>query len=110
MAKKQKKNDSYKVGPGDRQIKAAVAVGLGQLGAVKLFLGRKLLTAGGAPLGQHPIGTASELKGKLLIVETRVDDVSEMTNKMSVVIRLSGGPSAKTITTNGEVETANDSV
>jgi hypothetical protein len=98
------------VGKTDRQIKAAVAVGLGQLGAVKLFLEGQLLTAGVAPLGQTPIGPASEVKGKLLTVEARVDDVSEMTNKMSVVIRLTGGPSAKTITANGEVDTANDSI
>ena len=111
MAKKQKKNDTYKVGTtGGAKIKVAVAVGLGQLGAVKLFLERRLITAGGAPLGQTIVGTADELKGKLMTVETRVDDVSLMTNKMSVVIRLVGGPTPKVITTDGLVTNQGDSI
>jgi hypothetical protein len=104
MAKKQERNDFYKVGAGNATIKAAVDVGLGQLGAVKMFLDKKLIVNTSAPIGQQLLGSAKDVVGKLLIVETVVTDVSIMTNKLSVVIMLTGGPSPKTIIRTDEVE------
>lgn len=109
MIKKIRKNDFYKVGTSDSDVKASVDVGLGQRGTVKVTLGTTSLATTGAPLGLN-LGKGSELQGKLLTVETLVTDVSTMTNKMSVALKLSGGPSSKTITTPGEVTDPGDSV
>jgi hypothetical protein len=110
MASKQKKTDSYKVGTGNNTIEVALDVGLGQLGAVKIALDKKTLVIAAAPMGQQPVGRAKDVVGKLLIVETMVTDVSIMTNKMSVVIQLIGGPSAKTITLTDEVPAEGESI
>jgi hypothetical protein len=110
MAKKQKRTDSYKVGSGNATIKVALDVGLGQLGAVKMSLDKKTLVIAAAPMGQQTVGPAKDIVDKLLILETMVSDVSIMTNKMSVVIQLTGGPSSKTITTVGEVTDEGDSI
>jgi hypothetical protein len=103
MATKQKRTDSYRVGKGTKNVTVSVDVGLGQLGGVKLSVDKKPIVSAPAPLGLLDLGPGSALKGKLLIFETLVTDVSIMTNKMSVVIKLTGGTSPKTITTNGEV-------
>lgn len=111
MAKKVEKNDSYRVGKkAGALIRASVDVGLGQDGFVKMSLDKKLLIGTAAPLGQLAVGTAGEVIDKLLIVQAKVTDVSVMTNRMSVVVKLVGGPSPKTITVPAEVSDQGDSV
>jgi hypothetical protein len=110
MAKKIKKSDSYKVGTGTERIKAAVDVGLGQLGFVKMSLDKKPIVSTGAPVGMQTLGTPSELAGKLLLIETAVTDASIMTNKMSVTHKLTGGVAAKTIRVLDEVAAPGDSI
>ena len=111
MAKKQKKTDFYRVGtkPGAGII-ASVDVGLGQDAFVSMFLDKTPILSAPAPIGLQRVGTAAEVKGKLLIVETKVTDVSNMTNKMSVTLRLSGGKSVKLIEQFGEVAEQNESI
>ena len=111
MAKKQKKTDFYRVGstPGAAII-ASVDVGLGQQGFVSMFLDKTPILSAPAPVGLQRVGTAADVKGKLLIVETKVTDVMELTNKMSVTVRLAGGRAVKLITQPGEVAEQNDSI
>ena len=108
MAKKIKKTDSYKVGTSDSDVRVAVDVGLGQRGTVKISFGTTSLVTTGTPVDLM-VGKASAIKGRLLTVETLVTDVSTMTNKMSATVKLSGGPSPKTVTTPGEVTEQGDS-
>ena len=103
MAKKQKKTDSYAIGKGKNDVTVSVDVGVGQLGSVQISLDKTPIVSAPAPLGLQNLGSGEALKGKLLIVETKVTDVSVMTNKMSVVLKLNGGAAAKTITVNDEV-------
>jgi hypothetical protein len=110
MAKKQKKTDSYAVGKGNKNVKAFVDVGLGQLGFLKLSIDKDHKLSAPAPLGPVDLGRGSDLKGKLLIFETLVTDVSTMTNRMSVVIQLAGGTSEKAVTMDGEVGEDLDSI
>ena len=110
MAKKEKKTDSYAVGKGTKDVKVSIDVGLGQLGSVKLSVDKSPIASVPAPLGLQNLGPGSALKGKLLIAEVLVTDVSIMTNKMSVVLKLTGGAASKTITTNGEVVDQGDSI
>ena len=109
MAKKIKKTDSYKVGTANADVKVGVDVGLGQRGTTKITLSTTPLVTVGAPVSLT-VGKGSDIKGKLLTIETLVTDVSTMTNKMSVAVKLTGGPSSKTITTPGEVTDSGDSV
>lgn len=109
MARKTRKNDDYKVGAGDADVKIAVDVGLGQRGTAKVSLAGRSLATTAAPLSLT-IGPRDDVAGKLLTIETVVTDVSTMTNKMSVTVKLSGGPSAKTVTNTGEVSDAGDSI
>jgi hypothetical protein len=110
MAKREKKSESYVVGRGNKHVKVSVDVGLGQLGFLKLSVDRDHKISAPAPLGPVDLGPGADLKGKLLIFETLVTDVSTMTNKMSVIVQLSGGTSTKTITTKGEVGEQGDSI
>ena len=111
MAKKIDKNDSYRVGKKSAAvIRASVDVGLGQDGFVKLSLDNKPLLGTFAPVGLLALGTAYAVKEKLLVVQVKVTDVSVMTNRMSVTVRLTGGPSAKSITVPAEVSDDGDSV
>jgi hypothetical protein len=111
MAKKLEKNDSYRVGKkAGAIIRASVDVGLGQDGFVKMSLDRKAIIGTAAPIGLLAVGTAAEVKEKLLVVQSKVTDVSVMTNRMSVAIRLTGGPSPKTITVPAEVTDQGDSI
>ena len=108
---KGEKNESYRVGTkAGAVIRASVDVGLGQDGFVKVSLDRKAIIATAAPIGLLAIGTAAEVKDKLLVVQAKVTDVSVMTNRMSVAIRLTGGRSPKTITLPAEVSEEGDSV
>jgi hypothetical protein len=105
MAKKQEKNSSYKVGSGTSEIRAAVDVGAGQKGTVSVALDRKSLRKNAAtPVAPVKLGAAEDVEGKLLIVETAVTDVIGMTNKMSVTVRLTGGPSPKNVPDSTEVD------
>ena len=51
-----------------------------------------------------------ESQGKLLIVETTVSDVSLMTNKMSIILRLSGGQRDKKVVSLDAVDKEGDSI
>jgi hypothetical protein len=110
MAKKQNQTESYPVGKGKENVTVSVDVGLGQLAAVQMALDKTPIVSAPAPLGLQNLGPGSALKGKLLIVETMVTDVSIMTNKMSVVTKLTGGVTPKTITTSGEVADQGESI
>jgi hypothetical protein len=111
VAKKQKKTSFYKVGTSDgADILASVDVGLGQDGFVTISLDRTAIVSAPAPIGMLRVGTAAEVKGKLLIVEAKVTDVSTMTNKMSVSVMLTGGPSPKLVQQPGEVAAQGDSI
>ena len=104
MAKKQERNDFYKVGAGNATIKAARRrrpwTARRRQDVSRQETDGEHVSAD----GQQLVGSAKDVVGKLLIVETVVTDVSIMTNKMSVVIMLTGGPSPKTITRTDEVE------
>ena len=105
------KNDSYRVGTkGGAVIRASIDVGLGQDGFVKVSLDRKAIIATAAPIGFLAVGTAAEVKDKLLVVQAKVTDVSVMTNRMSVAIRLTGGRAPKTIMLPSEVTEVGESV
>ncbi len=113
MAKKTtkvQKRDSYSVGKGTRDITAAVDVGLGQIGTVAMFVEKKPIVDGEAPIAPESLGEGNTLKDKLLLVEATVTDVSVMTNKMSVVVRLNGGRTTKKVTAAGEVAEDGDSI
>ena len=49
-------------------------------------------------------------KAEIADVQVKVTDVSVMTNRMSVTVRLTGGPTAKSITVPAEVSDDGDSV
>jgi hypothetical protein len=109
--RKVQKRDSYSVGAGNRAIAAAVDVGLGQIGTVTMSVGRNTIVDGEeAPLPPDELGQGDDLKGKLLLVEVTVTDVSAMTNKMSVAVRLTGGRTTKKVTVSDEVEEEGDSL
>lgn len=110
MAKKIKKTDAYRIASGNEKIQVAVDVGLGQLGFVKISLGTKPVASAGAPVGLQTLGTRDELADKLLIIEAVVTDVSIMTNKMSVIVKLTGGPAPKTVRVTDEVVDQGDSI
>jgi len=111
VAKKQKKTSFYKVGTnGAADILASVDVGLGQTGFVTISLDQTPIVSAPAPIGLLRVGTAADVKGKLLIVEAKVTDVSIMTNKMSVTVKLTGGPADKLVPQPGEVAEQGESI
>jgi hypothetical protein len=113
MAKKTarvRERDSYSVGTGTRDITAAVDVGLGQIGSVTMSVEEDVVAEGEAPLPPQSLGLGTDLVGKLLLVEVTVSDVSVMTNKMKVIVKLGGGASAKRIEAVAEVQEEGDSV
>lgn len=101
--KKVKKQDTYAVGSKAESIRASVDVGVGQLGTISMRVDEKLVGISPSPVGQRDLGTAQSLAGRLLLVEALVTDVSIMTNKMSVIVHLSGGKSVKKVTAKDEV-------
>lgn len=105
-----KKRDFYDVGTGTRDILASVDVGAGQIGTMAVLINKKAIVEEEAPLAPQNLGLGSDLKGKLLIVEGTVTDVSVMTNKMSVIVRLTGGRNTKKVTATAEVADDGDSV
>jgi hypothetical protein len=110
VAKKQKKTSFYKVGTNAADILASVDVGLGQTGFVTISLDQTPIVSAPAPIGLLRVGAAADVKGKLLIVETKVTDVSIMTNKMSVAVKLTGGPADKLVPQPGEVAEQGESI
>jgi len=113
MATKEKEKEViYQIGKGAAVIKASVDVGLGQEGFVSMALDDKKLFPGvkRAPLARQSLGKASALLEKFLIVETRVSDVSKMTNKMSVTVNLTGAAEGKKVVTTDEVEKDGDEI
>jgi hypothetical protein len=113
MAKKTarvRERDSYSVGTGTRDITAAVDVGLGQIGSVTMSLEQDVIKKKGAPVAPVVVGKGDDLVGKLLLVEVTVSDVSVMTNKMKVIVKLGGGSTAKRIEAIAEVQDEGDSV
>ena len=106
MAKKTtrvKERESYSVGTGTREITASVDVGVGQIGTVVMTLDDDEITDGEAPLPPEPLGLGNDIIGQLLLVEATVTDVSIMSNKMKVIVRLAGGSSARRIEATAEL-------
>ena len=113
MAKKIAKvseRDSYSVGTGTRDITAAVDVGLGQIGTVTMSLEDDVVADEEAPLPPQTLGKGQDLVDQILLVEVTVTDVSVMTNKMKVVVRLAGGSASKRVEATGEVQDEGESV
>ena len=113
MAKKIAKvseRDSYSVGTGTRDITAAVDVGLGQIGTVTMSLEDDVVADEEAPLPPRTLGKGQDLVDQILLVEVTVTDVSVMTNKMKVVVRLAGGSASKRVEATGEVQDEGESV
>ena len=111
MAKKTtrvKERDSYSVGTGTREITVSVDVGVGQIGTVVMTLEDDEITSGEAPLPPEPLGLGNDVIGQLLLVEVAVSDVSIMSNKMKVIVRLAGGSSAKRIEATAALQNEGD--
>ena len=97
MARVVETRDLYRVGTSGNDVLVSVNVGLGQAGMTKVLLGLTPLLTTSPPIGRLNIGPGAGLEGQLLIVETRVDDVSTKTDKMGVDVTLEGGTRTKTI-------------
>jgi hypothetical protein len=113
MAKKTarvRERDTYSVGTGTRDITASVDVGLGQIGTVTMSLEDDVVAEEEAPLPPQSLGEGNELIGKILRVDVTVSDVSVMTNKMKVIVKLGGGSASKRVEATAEVEEEGDSV
>lgn len=113
MAKKTarvRERDSYSVGTGTRDITAAVDVGLGQIGTVTMSLEGDILAEEETPLPPESLGKGEDLIDQVLLVEVTVTDVSIMSNKMKVVVRLAGGSTTKRVEATATVQEEGDSV
>ena len=67
-----------------------VLVGYGQLGFTTAFVGEEK-KAEGREVHRLPLGTAAELRGRVLVVSTTVVDVQEEHDKTSVAVVLGNG-------------------
>jgi hypothetical protein len=113
MATKVKEKEViYNIGKGAGVIEASVDVGLGQEGFVSMAIDEKKLFSGvkRAPLAPQSLGKGSTLLERFLIVETRVSDVSKITNKMSVTVNLTGAETSKKVVTTDEVDKEGDEI
>jgi hypothetical protein len=113
MATKEKEKEVIcNIGKGAGVIKASVDVGLGQEGFVSMAIEEKKLFPGvkRTPLAPQSLGKGSTLLEKFLIVETRVSDVSKITNKMSVTVNLTGAETSKKVVTTDEVDKDGDEI
>jgi hypothetical protein len=101
MADKVKTDNTYQVGTGD--VFLSLSIGEGQFGTSDVLLGGTKLVRASGSIGSLRIGSGPDIKGKKLVARSAVNDVSTMTNKMSVTYRLDGGKSQKALTAKGSV-------
>lgn len=104
MADRVKVADAYQVGAAD--VVLSLSIGEGQIGTSDVSLGGNPLLRATGSIGHLRIGSGPAVKGKKLLVKSVVNDVSSMTNKMSVTYRLTGGKGTKVLTTKGSVNKA----
>ena len=102
MAERVTTNFDYAVGQGD--VFLSVAIGEGQAGTSEVKLGTTQLVVASGAIGNLRIGAGPELKGKTLTIKSAVNDVSTMTNRMSVTYRLTGGTAANEVSAKGQVD------
>lgn len=79
---------TYAVGRGD--VRLAVTIGSGQIGATVVFRRAKELGTGGSLLAL-PLGPGADLAGTSIEVQSLVQDVLTQTNRVSVEYVLTGG-------------------
>ena len=80
--------DDYTVGSAD--IFLAITIGEGQHGTSSVLLGTTRIAAGSGSL-RVKVGDGDDIKGKVVIVRSVVNDVISQTNRMSVTYRFTGG-------------------
>jgi hypothetical protein len=92
----------------NRDIFVSVAIGEGQFGTSDVILDGKRIVRVSGPIGKLLIGPGGDLAGKTLTVRTVVNDVSTLTNRMSVTYRLDGGKSRAEFTSRSQVTVPGD--
>ena len=99
-------NESYSVGVGD--VFLSVTIGEGQNGTSSVYLDENRLVSACNHIGLLLVGNGTAVQGKTLLVRSVVNDVSAMTNRMSVTYMLKGGVTDQTFTARGQVKNEGD--
>lgn len=92
----------------NREIFLSVAIGQGQFGTSDVILDNQQILRASGPIGKLLLGNGNDLAGSTLTVRTVVNDVSTMTNRMSVTYKLAGGQSAAEFTSRSQVAQPGD--
>ena len=92
----------------NRDIFLSLVIGEGQFGTSDILVnGKRILRASG-PIGKLFVGNGSDLSGQDLVVRTIVNEVSTLTNRMSVTYTVQGGQSTAQFTLRSQVTQPGD--
>lgn len=103
----EKIKENYQVIDSDEVI-VSIVIGEEQAGWTAIFLNGKYETEGQTKIENYSLGKGSQLKSGILKINTTVIDKNPRTNRTAVTYFLTGGSSAKTITSKLIVENDND--
>ncbi|GAB4326891.1 MAG: hypothetical protein Kow0037_00090 [Calditrichia bacterium] len=73
----------------DRPVYLTITIGEGQIGTSAVMLGNRLLKLG--KVTDLLLGEGAELAGKELRIKSLVSDTNDMTNRLTISYRLTGG-------------------
>jgi len=93
--------EEYTVAAAD--VFLTVGVGEGQFGTTDVLIGDTPVLRASGPIGHLRLGRGRDLGGKTLLVRTIVNDVSTLTNRMSVRYQLTGGAAKRDVVSRGTV-------
>jgi hypothetical protein len=94
-------NKTYKLR--DRPIHLTLLIGEGQSGTSDIFIDKTRIVRASGTIGRLLVGNGADLAGKALVARSVVNDVSAVTNRMSVTYKLTGGKSNAEFTLPGTV-------
>jgi hypothetical protein len=87
----------------DADVSISVIIGEGQTGASSVFLDSTQLVRASNHIGDLRVGPGRQVTGKSLLVQSIVNDVSVLSDRMSVTYVLKGGQQNQTFIARGEV-------
>ena len=90
------------------EVIVSIVIGEEQAGWTAIFLDDEYKTEGQTKIENYSLGEGSQLKSRVLKIDTTVIDKNPRTNRTAVTYFLTGGSSPKTITSKLIVENDND--
>ena len=96
---------SYVVSDG-AELQLTVVIGEGQVGLSTVLLDTTPVVSNQEAITDQPIGAGQDVRGKTLVVDTIVNDVNPLTNRVTVTYELTGGPAPQTFVASGTASAA----